>query len=251
MSSLTLYPAIDLLSGRCVRLRQGDYQQVTTYGDDPVAVALGWQQAGAEWLHIVDLDGARGGQPAHLKLVADIAQATGLPIQLGGGLRSEEAVAAAFDAGVARVILGTAAARDPELLARCLDRWGERIAVSIDSRGGRVAIAGWRDSADEPPLVLARRMARAGVETLVVTNVERDGTLTGSDTGALNDYRAALPSSRIIAAGGLAALDDIRRLNSVGIDGAILGRALYEGAFELTEALQVASTANDQEVVSC
>lgn len=251
MSTLTLYPAIDLLAGRCVRLRQGDYQQVTVFGDDPVAVALDWRRAGAQWLHIVDLDGARDGRPAHLPLVAKIAEATGLPIQLGGGLRDEEAIAASLDSGAARVILGTAAARDPDLLARCLARWGERIAVAVDSRDDRLAVAGWRDTLSESPSAFAERMTRLGVATLIVTSVERDGTLAGSDTAGLERLRTALPETRLIAAGGLASLDDVRRLAHAGIDGAVLGRALYDGAFDLSEALQVARTTGVQETATC
>lgn len=249
MSRLTLYPAIDLLSGHCVRLTQGDYERVTIWGDDPVAVARRWQHDGAEWLHIVDLDGARDGKPAHLKLVGDIAQSTGLPIQLGGGLRDEASIASAFAAGVARVILGTAAVRDPKLLSTCLDRWGDRIAASVDSRAGRLAIAGWREFNDERPLAYARRMARSGVETLIATNVERDGTLGGSDVESLSDYRTALPATNIIAAGGIATLEDIEQVGRAGIEGVILGRALYEGAFELGQALLVASAIGEQRAV--
>ena len=128
MTRLTLYPAIDLLGGRCVRLRQGDYAQAQVFDDDPVAVAQRWKQAGAEWLHVIDLDGARAGKPKHLEVVRAIVEATGLPVQVGGGMRSEDAVVAAFDSGVERVILGTAAVRDLEVLARCLARWGERLA---------------------------------------------------------------------------------------------------------------------------
>jgi phosphoribosylformimino-5-aminoimidazole carboxamide ribotide isomerase len=238
--AITLYPAIDLLGGRCVRLHQGDYAQAEVFSDDPVAVARRWQAAGAAWLHVVDLDGAREGHPVHLDMVSEIATGTGLPVQLGGGLRTEEDVAAAFEAGVARVILGTAAVRDPEMLARCIARWGERIAVGVDAREGRVAVAGWLESTGATALELARQMAERGVRTLVVTSIERDGTLAGSDTAMMLALRAALPETALIAAGGVASLEDIRALARLRLNGAVLGRALYAGTLDLAEALGVA-----------
>lgn len=250
MATLTLYPAIDILGGRCVRLRQGEYDQARVYDADPVEVALRWKAGGAEWLHVIDLDGARTGDPAHLDAVRAIIAATGLPVQVGGGLRTDEAIASAFATGAERVILGTAAAREPELLARNLARWGERIAVSVDARGGQLAISGWRETLSESALAFARRMAQAGVRTLIMTSVERDGTLAGSDTAGLAELRAALPEIRLIAAGGLASLDDVRWLAGAGMDGAILGRALYEGALDLAQALRVArelATTGDEE----
>jgi phosphoribosylformimino-5-aminoimidazole carboxamide ribotide isomerase len=243
MGRLTLYPAIDILDGRAVRLRQGDYTQAQVYDADPVAAARRWQAAGAEWLHIVDLDGAREGAPAHLEIVAAIVAATGLPTQVGGGLRAEENVAAAFAAGAARVILGTTAAREPKTLARCLARWAKRIAVSVDMRAGQVAIAGWRETVAEDAQVFAKRMVEAGAQTLIVTSVERDGLLAGCDTQGLASLRAALPTTRLIAAGGLATLADVRELGRTGIDGAIVGRALYTGALDLRQALRTAEEA--------
>ena len=239
MPTLTLYPAIDILGGRCVRLTQGDYNQARVYDEDPVSVARHWKGQGAEWLHIVDLDGALAGAPKHLDLIKAILDATGLSVQLGGGLRTEPDIEAAFEAGAARVVLGTAAAREPELLAGCLARWSERVAVSVDSRGGQVTVAGWLEILSESALSFAQRMALVGVRTLVVTNVERDGTLAGSDTVGLEGLRAALPETRLIAAGGLASLDDIRWLAAAGLDGAVLGRALYEGTLDLAEALRL------------
>lgn len=239
MAKMTLYPAIDLLGGRCVRLRQGDYAQPQVFDDDPVAVARRWREAGAEWLHIVDLDGALAGEPKHLEVVRAIAEATGVPLQVGGGLRSEAAVEAAFEAGVQRVILGSAAAREPELLAGCLARWGERIAVSVDSRGGQLTVAGWLEVLAESALVFAKRMAWVGVRTLVVTNVERDGMLAGSDTAGLVELREALPETLLIAAGGITSPDDVRWLAGAKTDGAVLGRALYEGTLDLAAALRI------------
>ena len=239
MTTMTLYPAIDLLGGHCVRLRQGDFAQAKVFDGNPVEVARRWQDAGATWLHVVDLDGALAGHPRHLETLRSIAQATGMPIQTGGGLRTLDDVAAAFDAGAARVLLGTAAARDPELLATALERWAERIAVSVDSRGGRVTVAGWLEMVSESAADFARRMAGAEVRTLVLTNVERDGTLAGADTGVLATLRADLPNTNLIAAGGIASLADLHALARAGLDGAVLGRSLYEGTLDLAEALRV------------
>lgn len=246
MPALTLYPAIDILGGRCVRLKQGDYSQARVYDEDPVAVARHWKDQGAEWLHVVDLDGALAGAPKHLDLTKAILDATGLSVQLGGGLRTEPDVEAAFEAGVARVVLGTAAAREPELLAGCLARWSERVAVSVDSRGGQVTVAGWLEVLSESAFTFAQRMAQVGVQTLVVTNVERDGMLAGGDTAGLEGLRAALPETRLIAAGGLASLDDLRWLMRANLDGAVLGRALYEGALDLAEALRTVRELPDE-----
>lgn len=240
MPTLTLYPAIDLLGGKCVRLHQGDYAQAQIFDDDPLAAARRWQDAGAEWLHVVDLDGALEGHPKHLTVIEAIANATGLPIQVGGGLRTEADVAAAFDAGAARVILGTAAAREPAVLDTCLTRWEDKIVVSVDSRGGQVTVAGWLEMVSESALDFATRMAGSGVRMLILTNVERDGTLAGTDTTSLAHLRSLLPDTALIAAGGLASLDDIRWLARAGMNGAVLGRALYAGALDLADALHVA-----------
>lgn len=237
--AMTLYPAIDLLDGHCVRLRQGDFTQARVFDGDPVDVARRWQEAGATWLHVVDLDGAVAGHPKHLEVLRAIAQATGLPIQTGGGLRTLDDIGAAFDAGAARVLLGTAAARDPNVLATALERWAERVAVSIDSRGGLVTVAGWLEMLSESAADFARRMAGSEVRTLVLTNVERDGTLAGADTSVLAMLRAELPNTALIAAGGIATVDDLRALARVGLDGVVLGRSLYEGTIDLAEALRV------------
>ena len=241
MAALTLYPAIDLLGGKCVRLRQGDYSQVTVFDDDPVHMARHWQESGARWLHVVDLDGALAGEPKHLHILRAIVRETGLPVQTGGGLRTDDAVQAALDAGVARVLLGTAALRDKPFVLRALERWGERIAVSVDSRGGKVTVAGWLELATESATTFALAMMQAGVKTLVHTNVERDGTLAGTDASTLAELRAALPDVHLIAAGGIASLDDVRALIATGVDGAVLGRALYEGTLDLAEATALAA----------
>lgn len=240
MAELTLYPAIDVLGGRCVRLRDGDASLAPVFDDDPVAVAKRWREAGAEWLHVIDLDGALAGEPKHLDVVRSIADATGLPLQVGGGLRTEDAVAAVFAAGAKQVILGAEAAREPELLAGCLARWRDHIAVSVDSRGGNVTAAGWFEVLSESAMDIAKRMALVGVQTLLVTNVERGVLLADGDTAGLAALREALPETRLIAAGSFSSLDDVRWLAAAGMDGAVLGRALYDGTLDLVEALHVA-----------
>lgn len=250
MAGLTLYPAIDVLDGRCVGPRQGDSATsapAEAFDDDPVAVARRWQEAGAAWLHVMDLDGALAGEPRHLEIVRAIADATGLPIQVGGGLCSEDAVAAAFEAGAQRVILGMEAAREPELLAGCLARWNERIAVAVNSRGGQLTVAGWLEVLSEPALAFAKRLARMGVRTLVLTNVARDSDLAGGDAAGLEALRAALPETQLIAAGGFSSLDDVRWLAGAGMDGAVLGQALYDGTLDLAEALRVVSGEGEAE----
>jgi phosphoribosylformimino-5-aminoimidazole carboxamide ribotide isomerase len=219
-----------------------DVPQDVVFDGDPIAAAQRWHAAGAQWLHIADLDGTLAGEPKHLDLVRAIAEATGLPLQLGGGLRTEDHVAAAFDAGAERVLLGTAALRHPELLASCLNRWGKRIAVSIDSRGGKVTAAGWLDIASETALEFARRMVGHGVSTFVITHAQHNGTLIRADPATFAELRAALPSATLIAAGAITSLDDLRALAHAGLDGAVLGRALYDGALDLAQAIHTLNT---------
>jgi phosphoribosylformimino-5-aminoimidazole carboxamide ribotide isomerase len=237
MTKCVLYPAIDILGGRCVRLRQGDYGQVSAFSDDPVQVARQWRAQGATWLHVVDLDGAREGQARHLDLLRAMAQVTGLPIQYSGGLRTAETIAAALTTGAARVTLGTAAVENRALTQASLDRWGERIAISVDVRGGRLAIAGWLQTAADSVAVFTRAVVAMGAQTLVVTSVERDGALVGADDALLAHMRQALPTVRLIGGGGVASLDDALRLARLGLDGVVLGRALYERRISLPDAV--------------
>lgn len=240
MPGLTLYPAIDLLGGRSVRLLQGDAAGSGVFDADPLAVARRWQEAGAQWLHVVDLDGALAGEPRQLAVVRAIADATGLPMQVGGGLRTEASVEAALAAGAARVLLDTAALGDATLLGRCLERWNERIAVAVDSRGGRVTAAGWLEMASVSAADAAVYLAGSGVRTLVFTNVAPDGAFAGVDTAMLGELRPSLPDTRLIAAGDIASLDDVRALARAGLDGAVLGRVLYDDTLSLADALHAA-----------
>lgn len=247
MSDCVLYPAIDLLGGRCVRLTRGEYDQARVFDDDPVRVARRWRDDGATWLHIVDLDGARDGQPRHLPQLRAIAAEIGLPIQYSGGLRTREAVETALASGAARVTLGTAAVQDRPLLRACLARWSDRIAVSLDARGGRLAIDGWLRSSSDTVEEFAALMVGEGVSTLVVTSVDRDGTLAGADDSLLGGLRRGAPSVRLLGGGGVASLDDVRRLAGLGLDGIVLGKALYQGAFTLDEARRVVEAMREED----
>ncbi len=237
---MVILPAIDLQDGRCVRLVQGDFARSTQFSDRPAEVARRWQDEGASWLHVVDLDGARAGTPRNLDAIQRIREAVSIPIEVGGGLRTLESVAALLDLGIERVILGTAALKDRAFLRACLERWGERVAVSLDARNGLVATDGWLETSTVSALTLARELAEAGVARFIYTDIQRDGALSGPDLPALAAMLAAVNRS-IIASGGVAALDDLRALAKLGAEGAIVGRALYTGEVKLAEALEVAN----------
>ena len=236
---IELYPAIDLRGGRCVRLYQGDYGRETVYGDDPVAQALAFEAEGAAWIHVVDLDAARSGEPVNRPVVAAIAAAVSVPVQTGGGVRDEAAAEALIDAGVARVVLGTAALEQPALVRRLAARMP--VAVGLDARGREVAVRGWEEGSGRDLLDVAAEFADAGVAALVVTEIGRDGTLEGPDLEGLAAVLAATDID-VIASGGVGSLDDLRALDQLSVGdrrlaGVIVGRALYEGAFTLADAL--------------
>jgi phosphoribosylformimino-5-aminoimidazole carboxamide ribotide isomerase len=234
-----LYPAIDIRSGHVVRLTQGDYGREISHDDDPLDAARRWTAQAARFLHVVDLDGALSGRPENLETVSHIV-ALGASVQLGGGLRDEAAVEAALDAGVERVVLGTAAVRDPELVAELVDAHGDRVVVAIDTRRGRVAVAGWLEQSDAAPAELLSAMAARGVARFLYTPIEADGTLDGPALGELPEIAAAAAGegAHLIYSGGVSSLDDLRRLAGLGldsVDGVIVGRALYEGRFTVAE----------------
>lgn len=235
MSSFAVIPAIDVLEGRCVRLSEGRREHVTIEGGDPAAAAAGFVADGARYLHLVDLDGAFSGRLSPGLVERVTAAAGGVPVQAGGGLRSAAAVEAALAAGAARAIVGTAAL-DPELLTALAASFGPRLVVAIDVRDGRVVADGWTSESELSPGDLARRCADAGVERLLVTGTSRDGSLAGPDVGLVAQVveQAQLP---VLAAGGIASLDDLGRLRELGCEGAIVGSALWTGRFGLAEAL--------------
>jgi len=236
---MDLYPAIDLRDGRCVRLYQGDYDRETVYGDDPVAQARAFEAAGAPWIHVVDLDAARTGVPTNRDVVAAIAAGVSVPVQTGGGIRDDAAAEALFDAGVARVVVGTAALEDPAFVRRLAAR--HPVTVGLDARGGDVAVRGWLEGSGADLLDLAKAFEDAGVAALVVTEISRDGTLEGPDLVGLGEVLAAT-SIPVIASGGVGTLDDLvalAGLESAGrtLSGAIVGRAIYDGQFTVPEAV--------------
>lgn len=238
MSAFTVYPAIDLRRGRVVRLAQGDPERETVYGDDPAAVAERWLAAGATWLHVVNLDGAFGeGGQANLEALRALL-ATGALIQFGGGLRSLPDVEAALEAGVARVVLGTAAVEAPDLVAEALARFGpDRVAVALDVRAGRVQVRGWVEDAGREPVDLAAELAGLGLRTVVHTDVARDGVSRGLNVEA-SKRLAEATGLEVIASGGVASLADIQAARKAGLAGVVVGRALYDGRFTLEEALR-------------
>lgn len=241
-----IIPALDLKGGRVVRLYQGDLARVTAYSPDPVAEARRWVAAGARRLHLVDLDGAAAGYPAHLPTVAAVARSVPVPLQVGGGLRCLAAVEEALAAGARWAVLGSAAVRDPQFLAGCLSRWPGRIMVALDLRRGRVALDAWRQQTEASPRDLARRWASLGAEDLIVTDTERDGTLAGVDIRVWEPFLGLFP--RLWVAGGVAGLEDLRLLKKLeprGLTGVIVGRALYNGCLDLAAALRVVEEGED------
>ena len=236
---MIVFPAIDILGGRAVRLRQGRLDAVTVYNDDPVDQARQWIEGGAEYLHVVDLDGASAGQPANIALVERIAS-LGVPVQTGGGIRTMQTIDRLFAAGVARVVLGTALVTEPALATSACERY-EGIVAGVDARDGIVAVEGWRQGTATPAEDLVAELTSLGIRHLVYTDISRDGMQTGINAEA---YRriAAVAGFPVVASGGVSTLDDVRALGALGpaIEGVIVGRALYEGAFTLSEAIVAA-----------
>lgn len=243
--SMRLYPAIDLLGGRCVRLLQGDYERETTYGDDPAAQAAAFVAGGAEWLHVVDLDAARTGEPTNRAAIAAIVDSVDVPIEVGGGVRDRGAAEALFGLGVTRAVIGTAALERPELVGELVSA-GHAVAVGIDARGDEVATHGWTERTGHTIAEVADRFADLGVDALIVTEIGRDGTMEGPDTGGLGRVLATTETA-VIASGGVGSLADLvalaeLRAGSRSLHGAIVGRALYEGAFTVTDAIETIRT---------
>ena len=242
---MKIYPAIDLMGGRCVRLLQGRADAATVYSDDPVATALRWERVGGAMLHLVDLDGAFAGEPRHAAVARRIAEALRIPVEVGGGLRTDAHVEELLDAGVRRVILGSRALADPAALRRLADRFPGRIVAGIDARDGFVQVKGWVETTTTRATDLARRVADLGVAAVVYTDTATDGMLSGPNLPALAALCDAVPGLPVVASGGIAGVESIRALVALGrrnLDGAIVGKALYEGAASLPELVAEASS---------
>lgn len=235
---MEIIPAVDIRGGRCVRLYQGDYSKETVFSEDPVAVALQWQMQGARWLHLVDLDGAARGEPVNLPIIETIVKRATISVEVGGGIRDVGTVTRLLDLGVKRVVLGTVAAEKPEMVAELCQKYGEAIAVGIDARDGYVATRGWLEDTGVTALELAKKMAALGVKRIIYTDIKRDGTLTEPDFDAIGQMVRGVDLP-IIAAGGISRLEHLKRLKELGVEGAIIGRALYTRDIDLRQALKL------------
>jgi phosphoribosylformimino-5-aminoimidazole carboxamide ribotide isomerase len=233
---MEIIPAIDLRGGKCVRLYQGDYKQETVFSEDPVDTAKHWQSLGAKRLHIVDLDGAAKGEICHFSVISSIAEAVSIPVEVGGGIRNIESIEKLLGAGVDRVILGTAAIENRGMVKEACQRLGERIIAGVDARDGYVATRGWIKSSKMTAVELIKDMKAAGIPRVIYTDISRDGTLTEPNFAAIEDLLATV-DVKIIAAGGISSIEHLNRLADIGIEGAIVGRAIYTGHIDLKKAL--------------
>ena len=239
---MIILPAIDIKDGQCVRLYQGDHALKTVYSSDPAEVATRWHKAGAKWLHIVDLDGATQGYPVNIDVLKRVRANTHVPIQIGGGLRLMEHIEQVFDVGVDRVILGTIAITNRSLLEEALARYGDRIAIGLDARDGRIAISGWRETSGVLATDLASELSALGVRRFIYTDIARDGAMTGPNFEAIAQMQEAIVRSTntysLIASGGVSSLADLHVLAAMGVEGAIVGQALYIGDIDLRTAIR-------------
>jgi phosphoribosylformimino-5-aminoimidazole carboxamide ribotide isomerase len=233
---MIVFPAIDLYGKKAVRLYRGDFNQMTVYSDNPAAVALGFAGAGAKCIHLVDLEGARDGSPANFDVVKEIIGKSGLFAEVGGGIRTREAIEKYLEAGAGRVILGTAALEENDFLCSALREYGERIAVGVDIKDGRVALRGWRETSDTDCHAFCEQLEKVGVSTIICTDISKDGAMRGTNRNLYRELSQKY-SMKIIASGGVSTLDDVISLSRLGIYGAIIGRALYTGDINLKEAL--------------
>ena len=235
---MLIIPGIDLKDGKCVRLYQGDYNQVTVFSDDPAQTGIRWRDEGAQYLHVVDLDGSKAGRPVNLEVIAQIKAASGLPVEVGGGIRNEATVQELLGRGVDRVILGTAALRDPEMTGQLCRKYGEKIVIGIDARNGLVAVEGWTETSGVLATDLARQLVQLGAQRFIYTDISRDGTLTEPNYAAFTEFAEAA-GKPVIASGGVARTEQVRKLAELGAEGVIIGRALYTGDVKMADLLAV------------
>ena len=237
---MLIFPAIDLYGGKAVRLYKGDYNEMTVYSDTPVEVAKDFAKAGAKWVHLVDLEGAKDGTTPNLAVVEQIAKESGLLCEIGGGIRSMETVERYFKAGVSRVILGTAALTDEAFLRAAVAKWGEKIAVGADVRDGKIAIKGWLQTTDTDIFDFCERMSALGVRTVICTDISKDGAMQGTNRELYRQLSEKF-HMQLVASGGVSGMDDVRSLSAMGLYGAIVGKAYYTGALDLKEAIEGAA----------
>lgn len=236
---MIIYPAIDIKDGRCVRLVQGKFNDVTVYSDHPVDMAVKFEQMGAQYLHVVDLDGARLGQPQNIAVVSEMAVRLGIPIQLGGGIRTIETMEIILCKGIERIILGTSAVNDQELVKKAVQSFGNNLAVAIDAKDGLVAIEGWAKTSSFTAVGFAKKMEELGAKVIIYTDISRDGMLKGPNLKAMEEMVKAVKID-VIASGGVTNIQDIKNLKDIGVSGAIVGKALYTGDVDLKEAIEIA-----------
>ncbi len=236
---MIVIPAIDIINGQVVRLFQGDYGKKQTYGKDPMVFAKQFEQAGAQWLHLVDLDGAKAGRPCNVDIISAITEETRLSVELGGGIRNEDNVELAFSLGVERLILGTSALKDPAFTKRMVKRYAEKIAVGVDARNGKVAVEGWLNTSDTDSIEFCEQMKEIGVKHIIYTDISKDGVGEGTNL-SIYEKLGKIEGLSITASGGVSSLADIEALQELGLYGAIVGKALYTGDIELPEALALA-----------
>lgn len=236
---MRIYPAIDIIGGMCVRLVKGDYSQKTTFAENPVDVAKKWESLGAEFIHVVDLDGAKSGELHNFELIKKIAESVNVPIQVGGGIRSLDDIDKLLEAGISRVIIGTSALENPNMVKRAVEKYGDKIAVGIDAKNGKAAVKGWVEVSDESAIDLAIKMRKIGVKHIVYTDIDTDGMLKGPNIDAM---RKMVEESKIdvIASGGVSTVEDVEKLVETGVEGAIIGRALYSEVLDLPSAIRAA-----------
>lgn len=235
---MRMYPAIDLKDGECVRLYKGDYDKKTVYSEDAVATALTWQESGADFLHVVDLDGARSGDGKNRAVIKEICKNVSMKVQTGGGVRSMADIDELIGAGVYRVILGTAAVKNFDLVEEAVKKYGEHIAVGIDAKNGFVATDGWEKVSQLTALDFAKKVEKAGVRTIIYTDIATDGAMCGPNLGAMVEMVRST-TLNVIASGGVSCIDDIKALLATGVEGAITGRAIYDGKLNLKEAVEL------------
>ena len=235
---MLIFPAIDLYEQKAVRLYKGDYAQMTVYSNDPLSVAKDFEKAGATCLHLVDLEGAKTGETPNLSVIKSIVENTGLFTEVGGGIRSMDTVRAYLDAGVNRVILGTAAVKDPDFLKEALTAYGDRVAVGIDLKDGKIAIKGWTETADVDTYSFLKKLERMGLSTVICTDISKDGAMQGANHALYQELSQRF-SFKLVASGGVSSLEDVKALAAMELYGAIIGKAYYTGAIDLSEAIEV------------